>query len=81
MVINNLEEPYLDLFYEYLQFKESRVSKQGFQTLKRSTKRFLAWLQLKKLSLLKSLLMMQLTIVKKWLKKLIKTVRTFLLVQ
>lgn len=50
MVINNLEEPYLDLFYEYLQFKESRVSKQGFQTLKRSTKRFLAWLQLKKLS-------------------------------
>lgn len=50
MVINDLEEPYQSLFLEYLQFKENRVTKQGFQTLKRSTKRFLIWLQIKKLS-------------------------------
>ena len=40
-----LSEPYATLYEEYLEYEKSRVTEQGFESLKGRTRRFLKWLE------------------------------------
>ena len=44
-----LSAPYATLYEEYLEYEKSRVSKQGYESLKGRTRRFLSWLEEKDL--------------------------------